>query len=303
MGVCTSTKNFKTDFSMEEIGNAMKQSLDLAAKFAEDKTAGEGKFADNEAIRIKLPDELLDIKTQIDGNQEKLDQMMLDKVIDDSLLQEFNVGERLVDLELQMNQAAEQACIGCSKIFIEAIKDISVESVMELLQGDDQAAFTKFLRQECEAPLTEKMTPVIEHEMGKVGFTESWTKFQEKYKEIKEKLEGGSGVKAMAMGALKAITGVEGLPELDFDMNAYLIGKIMEALFGFLADKETEMRQAPKLVPNDLVAGVFNKYCGKKEDGSKDAGEADPEQVGLSEKEPLMKGEEKPEAEEAAAAS
>lgn len=289
MGVCSSTKNLKTDFSAEEIAKAMKESLNLAAKFAEDKTAGEGKFTDNEAIRIELPEELLAIKTKLDSNKEKIDQMMMSKMVDEEMMSKFDISERLPSLQLQMNKSAEKACVGLSSVFINVIKEMSAENVVELIQGEG-SAITAFLRKECEPQLTEKMTPIIEKEMGASGLTDSWKDFQEKYTEIKEKLSGGdNALMSAAMSVAKAVTGVSAMPELDFDMNGYMMEKIMNAIFGFLSENEAEMKKSPMRVPNDLVAGVFKKYCQAPEKQPEKEDDASPADVDLAEKEPLVK--------------
>jgi len=287
MGVCSSTKNLKTNFTPEEIANAMKESLNLAAKFAEDKTAGEGKFMDNEAIRIELPEELLAIKTKLDRNKEKIDQMLLSKMIDEELLKNFDVSERLPSLQLLMNRAAEKACVGLSDVFLGVIKEMSAENVLELIQGEGNA-ITEYLRKECEPQLVEKMTPVVEKGMQSSGLTESWTEFQTKYAEVKEKLSGGdNAIAKVAMSVAKAVSGVSEMPELDFDMNGYLMGKIMHAVFSLLGEKEAEMKKNPMRVSSDLVAGVFKKYCGAPE--PKKENDASPEEVDLAEKQPLVK--------------
>lgn len=289
MGVCNSTKNLKTDFSPEEIAKAMKESLNLAAKFAEEKTAGEGKFWDNEAIRIQLPEQLLAIKTKLDRNKEKIDQMLMSKMIDEELMKNFDIADKNEKIQLLMNQSAEKACVGLSDVFLGVISEMSADNVLELIQGEGNA-ITEFLRKECEPQLVEKMTPVVEKHMGSTGLTDAWTDFQEKYNEVKDKLSGGDNkIAAMAMSVAKAVTGVSAMPELDFDMNGYMMEKIMHAIFSFLAEKEAEMKKNPMRVSSDLVAGVFKKYCGapvaKKED------DASPDEVDLAEKEPLVKKE------------
>lgn len=295
MGVCSSTKNLKTNFSPEEISKAMKESLKLAAKFAEEKTAGEGKFTDNEAIRIELPEELLAIKTKLDRNKEKIEQMKISKMIDEDLMKKFDIATILPELQLQMNKTAEKACVGLADVFLGVIEEMSAENVVELIQGEGNA-ITAYLRKECEPQLIEKMTPIIEEQMAAAGLTESWKDFQEKYAEVKEKLSGGDNkLLSAAMSVAKAVTGVSAMPELDFDMNGYMIEKIMNAIFGFLGEKEAEMKKNPLRVPNDLIAGVFKKYCSAPEPAPKKE-DASPADVDLAEKEPLMK-KDNPEAE------
>merc|ERR1719499_1746093 len=85
----------------DEIATAMKEALNEAARWAEENTAGVGKFLNNPDIRIPLPEEIQNVQSKIQNIP--------------------GVGDMLNDLVTSMNNAAEQACEGVADIFIDVI--------------------------------------------------------------------------------------------------------------------------------------------------------------------------------------
>jgi hypothetical protein len=74
----------------------------------------------------------------------------------------------LNELELKMNQAAEEAAPKAKKLFVSAISSMTIDDAVGLLKGADTAA-TDFLRNKTEAQLRTEFRPVVVSAMGQVG--------------------------------------------------------------------------------------------------------------------------------------
>lgn len=261
MGICASAKSdmksnmeksglsveelSKKDYSVADMGAAIKDALKQAAEKAEETTSAPGSFDDPE-IRISLPDEVDKLRTPLKAAGEE---------------------ELVNELETEMNKAAEMGCEGCSKIFGDAISDLSVDDAQDLMQSDSDTAATDFLKSKCEAPIKEKMDKPIEEAMGKSKVNEIWEKIQKVYDEQREKASGG------AIGGLMSKVGMESLPELKFDLKDYIASKGVGALFTRIAASEKDLRANPAGAVTDLAKGVFGKFSGEatEAEGNKSA--------------------------------
>src|SRR5438094_3648006 len=80
------------------------------------------------------------------------------------------LGKQVDNAILSMNRAAEDAAKSAAPIFINAIKQMSIQDAFGILKGGDFAA-TNYLKQKTTASLTEAFRPVIESSLKKVNAT------------------------------------------------------------------------------------------------------------------------------------
>lgn len=135
-----------------------------------------------------------------------------------------------------MNSAAEKAIPRASKIFGEAIKNMSLDDAKSILSGPDDAA-TAFFKRNTESQLSDSIYPLIQNATNETGVTSS-------YKNLTKK--------AGFLGSL--------VNEDDLDLDKYVTNKALDGLFVKLALEEKKIRQDPLARGSDLLKKVFSSF-------------------------------------------
>lgn len=136
----------------EEVGKALKEALSIGIEKGVDQLSKpDGYFKDPE-IKIPMPDEAKSV-------EDKLRALGQGKAVDDAIE--------------SINRAAEDAANGAKDIFVNAIKELTLKDVMNILNGNNDAA-TRFLEDHTRMVLVEKFKPVIKVSLDKVGATKYW---------------------------------------------------------------------------------------------------------------------------------
>ncbi|RLJ61157.1 uncharacterized protein DUF4197 [Lacinutrix venerupis] len=148
--------------SQVDIGNGLRQALDLGIDKQVTKLTQKDGFFKNELVKILLPEEL----------------QKVDKALRDIGL------SSLADEGLKvLNRAAEDAVGEATPIFVDAVKGITFNDAKNILLGDNDAA-TQYLSTKTESALYAKFNPVIKNSFAKVGADQIWSNLINKYNAI-----------------------------------------------------------------------------------------------------------------------
>ena len=186
----------------DEVGSGLKEALRVGTGTVVDKLP---------AIHIPLPGQL----QQVQG--------WLGKVGMDSVL---------TDLENELNEAAEIATPKAKDLFLQAINEMTLDDVMAIYKGPDDAA-TQYFKSKMSAPLAAEMKPVVDESLADVGALTTYDSAMASYKELPF------------------------VPEVDVDLGDYVVEKGMDGIFYYLAREETAIRQDPVKRTTDLLQRVF----------------------------------------------
>ena len=118
-----------------EIDAGLRQALEIGATNVSSQLGATDGFFGNDQIRIPLPGRLGEIQNQ---------------------LQKIGLSGPLDDLQLRMNRAAEASMPEARRLVVSAVKSMTVEDAVGILQGGETAA-TQFLRGRTEASLREAL--------------------------------------------------------------------------------------------------------------------------------------------------
>jgi hypothetical protein len=195
----------------EEIGSGLKEALTVGTGTVVNNLGKSGGFNLDPLIHIPLPGELKKVKK------------MLDKV---------GMNSMLTDLETRLNEAAEVATPKAKSLFVSAIKDMTLDDVMAIYRGPDDAA-TQYFRSKMSGPVAQEMKPVVDESLADVGAVQSYEKVVKQY----EALPFASTV--------------------DMDLGKYVVEKGMDGIFFYLAKEEAAIRQNPAKRTTDLLKKVF----------------------------------------------
>jgi hypothetical protein len=141
--------------------------------------------------------------------------------------------DRLADEFVQsLNRAAEQATPAARDIFVGAIRKMSIRDAVDILKGQPDAA-TQYFRRHTESPLVQAFRPIVARSTATAGVTAS-------YKKMVKRVE--------PLGVVDT---------RDLDLDDYVTGKAMEALFQLVAEEEKRIRENPAARTTELLRKVF----------------------------------------------
>lgn len=147
-------------------------------------------------------------------------------------LRDIGMGS-IVDQAIEkLNRAAEDATKGAGTIFVNAIKQMTINDAKNILMGSNDAA-TQYLKRTTSTQLENSFNPVIRNSLNKVGALDAWNAVITRYNQVPfvEKVN----------------------PNLD----QYVTGKAMDGVFMMIQKEEALIRKDPVKRVSDLLRKVF----------------------------------------------
>jgi len=203
-----------SSLSTSEIASGLKEALDKGVETGTAKLSAVDGFFKDAAIKILLPPEAQKV-------EKTLRNAGLNKPVDDAIL--------------SMNRAAEDATKSAAPIFIDAIKQMTINDAVGILKGGDSAA-TAYLKNKSTAALTDAFKPVISSSLDKADATKYWNTVFTTY----NKLPFATS-------------------KVNPDLTAYVTEKALAGIFHEIALQEMQIRQNPAARTSDLLKKVFGR--------------------------------------------
>ncbi len=199
-----------SNLSTGDIAAGLKEALSVGAeKAGKNLSSVDGYFA-NAAIKILMPEEAKKA-------EQKLRAIGLGKQVDDAIL--------------SMNRAAEDAAKSAAPIFVNAIKQMSIQDAVGILNGGDFAA-TDYLKGQTTSALTASFRPVIEKSLEKVDATKYWNTVFTAYNKFSAS-------------------------KINPDLPAYVTEKALSGIFYQVAQEEQQIRKDPVARTSEILKKVF----------------------------------------------
>ena len=189
----------------------LKGALERGTSVAVDALGRTDGFFGNNAVKIPLPESL--------KRYEKL-------------MRNVGLGKHADELILTMNRAAEAAVPEAKKLFVDAVKKMSVQDAKGIL-GGGQTAGTEYFKRTTSEPLRGRFLPIVKQATAKVGLAQKYNDY------------AGKGAKF-------------GLVKKDqANLDDYVTQKALDGLFYMVAEEEKKIRQDPVRAGSDIVKKVF----------------------------------------------
>jgi len=204
----------KTDqpLSQSDIAQGLKEALQVATKTVVSTLGKTDGFNTNASIHIPLPPDLKRAN---------------------SLLKKIGLGSVGDTLELKLNRAAEAATPKAKALFLQAIKDMTLDDVVAVYKGPEDAA-TQYFRAKMSPQLKIEMQPVISQSLSSVGAINTYDKFISKYKDLPF------------------------VPDIQADLQDFVMDKTLDGIFYYVAKEEAAIRQDPLKQTSYLLQKVFS---------------------------------------------
>ena len=197
--------------SNEEIIIGLKEALNVGTNNAAGRLSNVDGFFKDAVIKILMP-------AEAQKAEKKLRNLGMGKLVDDAIL--------------AMNRAAEDAAKSAAPIFINAVKQMSIQDAVGILKGGDFAA-TDYLKGKTTISLTESFRPVIETSLKKVDATKYWNTVFSTYNKFSS-------------------------DKVNPDLSAYVTEKALAGIFYQVGLEEQKIRKDPMARTTEILKKVFS---------------------------------------------
>jgi hypothetical protein len=200
-----------SDLSNLDASSGLKAALEKGALSAVGKLGVENGFLNNDDVRIGLP-------------------RVLEKAR--PILNMTGQGQRLDDLVVSMNHAAEMAVPLAKPLLIDAVRSLTVTDAKNILTGGDTSV-TEFFRTRTSASLAVKFLPIVKQMTDRSDLSAKYNR---------------------AIGQVSKFGAVA--PE-QATVEDYVTHKAVDGLFKMIGEEEREIRRDPIGSGSKIISKVF----------------------------------------------
>ena len=169
-------------------------------------------FFGNEAYKLLLPPEAVKIE---------------------NTLRSLGLGAQVDKAILQINRSAEDAVGYAKPIFVDAIKEMTLQDALNIVRGSNNAA-TNYFRDKTNAKLVNAFSPVIKSSLDKLNATRYYSDIVNTYNRLPTTFN-----------------------KLNPDLTSYVVERATAALFDQVEKEEANIRQNPIARTTEILRKVF----------------------------------------------
>jgi hypothetical protein len=148
------------------------------------------------------------------------------------LMRTLGQGRRVDELETAMNRAAEAAVPQGKEVLLQAVRSMTVTDAKQILTGGETSV-TDFFATKTREPLSGRFLPIVTQATERVALAQKYNDF---------------AGRASRYGLLK--------PQ-DANLQHYVTGKTLDALYLVIGEEERKIRQDPVGTGSQILQKVF----------------------------------------------
>lgn len=194
-----------------DASTALRAALERGAQIAVSQLGAKDGFLSNDKVRIRLPDALEQAAP---------------------ILRTVGRGKPLDDLVTAMNHAAENAVALALPMLRQAIKGMTLQDALRILQGGDNAV-TDYFSDKTRAPLTTSFQPVVAKSVDKLALARSYNDLTRK------------------AGRLGLISGTP------VTVQEHVTARALDGLYFVIGEEERRIRRDPAATGSAILKKVF----------------------------------------------
>ncbi len=193
-----------------EVVDGLKTALELGTDSATNELSKPDGFYKDAMVKILMPPEAANV-------EKTLRNVGLGRVVDKAVL--------------SMNRAAEDASQYVGNIFINAIKQMTIQDAFSILRGGNTAA-TNYLKEKTTGQLTAAFKPIISKSLDNTSATKYWSDVFTTYNRFSNE-------------------------PVNTDLTTYVTQKALDGLFYKIGTEEQQIRNDPAARVKDILKKVF----------------------------------------------
>jgi len=201
--------------SEQTIASGLREALSVGTERTVSETSRRDGFYGNPRLRIPLPESL----TQAS-----------------SAFRAIGMGSLVDDFELRINRAAERAAAEATPVFLDALRQMTIQDARSILSGNERAA-TDYFEARTRAPLADRFSPIVRAGVREVGLAAAYQDFLAQLKRLPL------------------------LPKPSLDLDDYVTQRALDGLFLTLAGEEAKIRRDPAARTTELLRRVFGSVA------------------------------------------
>jgi hypothetical protein len=151
----------------------------------------------------------------------------------ENTLRKLGMGGQVDKAILAINRGAEDAVAFAKPIFIDAIKEMTLNDALNIVKGDRDEA-TKYFKDKTKQKLIAAFTPSVQASLEKTDATKYYTDIVTTYNKLPTTFK-----------------------KADPDLTSYVVGKTVDALFDQVAKEEANIRANPLARGSEILKKVF----------------------------------------------
>lgn len=191
--------------------NALKSALDRGSRAAVAQLGREDGFLGDARVRIALPESL----RRAEKNMRR-----------------FGMAKYADELIIALNRAAEAAVPEAKQLFIDAVRQMSVQDAKGILTGSDTAG-TEYFRRVTADALRDRFLPVVQRSTQRAGLAQKYNQY---------------AAKGVRVGLVDA---------QDANLDSYVTQKALDGLYLMVGEEEKKIRKDPVGTASSLLKKVF----------------------------------------------
>ncbi len=191
--------------------NALKTALSQGSRAAVAQLGRENGFLGDARVKIPLPEGL----RRAEKNMRR-----------------FGMSRYADELIVTLNRAAEAAVPEAQALFVDAVRQMSVQDAKGILAGGDTAG-TEYFRRTTADALGERFLPIVRRSTERVGLAQKYNQY---------------AAKGVRVGLVEAE---------DANLDDYVTRKALDGLFFMVAEEEKKIRKDPVGAASSLIRKVF----------------------------------------------
>jgi hypothetical protein len=191
--------------------NALKSALDRGTRAAVAQLGRENGFLADARVKIALPESLRGAEKN---------------------MRRFGMAKYADELIMTLNRAAEAAVPEAQQLFIDSLRQMSVQDAKGILTGGDTAG-TAYFRRTTADELSARFLPIVRRSTERVGLAQKYNQY---------------AAKGVRVGLIEAE---------DANLDDYVTRKALDGLYFMVAEEERKIRKDPVGTASSLIKKVF----------------------------------------------
>ncbi len=209
--VANTAEEFINPATKDEVVKGIKEALIVSAKNSVLNASEKGGFNNNSLIKISFPKSTGKMK---------------------DILIKVGMRSQVDNLEFVLNEAAEEASFFAKEILVNAVKKMTVNNAIAILNGSDHDA-TLYLKKQTSREIYVKFHPIVKESIEKLKLGKYWDILIERYNQI-------------------PLT-----KKVNTDLAEYVTIETIEGLFLLISQEEKNIRNNPHARVSDILQKVF----------------------------------------------